>query len=79
MPVYTFRNENTNEVADFNMSMSEMDTFVKENPNMTREYNKSVGVITGFNKKPDGGFRDMLREIKKSNSRGFSKSNINTF
>jgi len=32
-----------------------------------------------LNKKPDSGFRDLLKTIKKGNSKGLSKSTVNTF
>jgi hypothetical protein len=35
--------------------------------------------IKGVKNKPDSGFRDLLKDMKKTHSQGFSKSKINTF
>lgn len=62
------------------MSISACDQYLKDNPDMEQMINGFPGI--GYNtvtKKPDDGFRDVLREIKKNNSKGFTKSNINTF
>jgi hypothetical protein len=79
MPAYSFRNIETDEVTEHFFTISEMEDFVSKNPNMVREYVKAPGVITGFHQKPENGFRDLLKDIKKSNSRGISQSSINTF
>jgi hypothetical protein len=35
--------------------------------------------IKGVKNKPDNGFRDLLKDMKKKHSQGLSKSAINTF
>ena len=76
MPSYKFLNKDTNEEVDIFMSISERDMFLQENPNMEQLVNgaPSIGYST-LTKKPDNGFRDILKTIKKNN-RG---SKINTF
>lgn len=83
MPNYTFRNNETDEVFDITMSISERDQYVQNNPHLTQ-------LITGApsigdphrlgRKKPDEGFRDVLRNIKSHHpgSRK-TKSTINDF
>jgi len=83
MPNYTFRNNETDEVFDIHMSISERDQYVQNNPHLTQ-------LITGApsigdphrlgRKKPDEGFRDVLRNIKSHHpgSRK-TKSTINDF
>lgn len=74
MPSYTFKNKTTGEVWDETLTMSEREERLKD-PNIEQ-------LITGINisyaggtKKPDSGFRDVLKKIKSNNIR----SNINTF
>ena len=75
MPTYTFRNNNTGEEQDYILRMSELDAFKQEHPHLSQVINSSAKIVTGVNQKPDSGFRDVLKSIKKAN-RG---SNINTW
>lgn len=80
MPTYKFKNKDTGEEIELFMSISACDQYLKDNPNMEQLVNGFPGI--GYNMvttKPADGFRDVLKEIKKKNSRGFTKSNINTF
>jgi hypothetical protein len=83
MPSYLFlNNDSGEEFTDF-MSISQLEIFLKENPNITQLVNGApmIGTNTfvGKSGKPDSGFRDILKNIKKKHSRGFTKSTINTF
>lgn len=75
MPTYSFINTETNEEFEEFMSLSARDEFLKDNPHIsvTIRYAPRVGYNDA--KKPDDGFRDILRKIKKENPR----SNVNTF
>lgn len=81
MPNYTFLTE-TGDYIEVSMSMSEREEYLKENPTHQQVIHKapSIGdsVRLGL-KKPDSGFRDVLKEIKKKHSGGITKSTINTF
>ena len=76
MPSYKFLNKDTNEEVDIFMSISERNKFLQENPNMEQLVNgaPSIGYST-LTKKPDNGFRDVLKEVKKKHRR----STINTW
>lgn len=79
MPNYNVRNKKTGKVKIIEMTMAEMDQYEKDNPQM--EIMCGAPLIhsgTGL-KKPDQGFRDVLRTIKKGNSKGFHRSTVNTF
>lgn len=79
MPTYRFVNETGEEFEEF-MSISALDEYLKENPNLTQLVNGAPMISSGRGmQKPDDGFRDLLKDIKKKNSRGFSRSTINTF
>lgn len=81
MPTYTFMNTNTNEEFDITMSMSELDTYISENPHF-KQVLKSMNIVDPTRlgiQKPDSGFRDLLKDMKKKHSGGFTKSTINTW
>ncbi len=80
MPTYSFIDNNTGEEFEEFMSISALDVYLKENPNLTQTVNGAPLISSGRGMgKPDNTFRDLLKEVKKNNSRGISKSNINTF
>lgn len=77
MPNYSFRNKETGEEFDLSLSMADRETYLAENPQIEQ-------ILTSINiadpsrlglRKPDSGFRDVLKNIKKKH-RG---SKINTW
>jgi hypothetical protein len=80
MPTYTFRDKNTDEVFDKMMKISEREQYLSDNPHIV-----TVVTAPGVNReltsnmKPDQGFRDVLREIKKKHNKVWTPSKINTF
>jgi len=77
MPTYTFRDTTTNIDEDVFIKYSEVESYLTNNPTKIKiATSPSIisGVQSGSNK-PDEGFRDILRTIKKNNRR----STINTF
>ena len=73
MPTYTFKRLDTGEIWTEYMSISARDAFV-EDKNIEQQV-ASPAIVSGFTKKPDNGFRDVLKHIKSSHY----KSNLNTF
>jgi len=82
MPSYSFKNLNTGEEFITVMSMAEREEYVKTNPHIQQQLIAAPAlgdsIRMGMVKPPDS-FRDILREVKKKNSKGFSRSTINTF
>jgi hypothetical protein len=80
MPTYKFLNTVTNkEHTDF-MSISALEGYLRDNPHVVQLVHGSPAIVSGRGRgKPDDSFRDVLKEIKKKNSKGLSKSTINTF
>jgi hypothetical protein len=77
MPTYVYLNSETGEQEEHFHKISEMETFSANNPHLTRIITTSRNnLITGYNQKPDEGFRDILKSVKKASGRN---SNINTF
>lgn len=74
MPSYTFKNLDSGEIFESNLSLSEREELLKD-PNIEQMITSAPGLISGVSLKPDSGFRDVLKKIKKNNIR----SNINTF
>ena len=77
MPTYQYIDEETGEVSERFMSISNMEQFEKDNPNM-KKYITSAPAIgdsvrLGIKRTPDS-FNDMLKTIKKTNA----GSEINT-
>lgn len=77
MPTYTFKHIETGDVEDYVIRMSQLDEFKKDNPELTQVISGGQGLVRDSgNMKPDEGFRDVLKSIKKASGRG---ENINTF
>lgn len=83
MPFYMFKDKNTGEEWEEFMGISAADKYLEENPHIERMVNGvpgiASGVMNGNRSKPDEGFRDILREMKKKTSKGITQSTINTF
>lgn len=83
MPTYLFKNKDTGEQWEEFMGISAADKYLVENPHIERMVNGFPGMASsamGASKtKPDDGFRDVLREIKRKSQQGISRSTINTF
>jgi len=80
MPTYKFLNNYTGEEYENFMSISALDEYLKTNPHLTQLVNGAPALSSGRGmKKPDQGFRDLLKNIKEGNSKGISRSTVNTF
>ena len=66
MPVYTFRDIETQEVFDVSMRMSELDEYKKENPNHERYFDEVPALVSGTGIKSDSGFKDVLTKISEA-------------
>jgi hypothetical protein len=71
MPRYTFTNpkDKTGKVFELTMSYEEYVQYVKDNPHLEQVFSPPgiADPIRVGQKKPDGWFRDRLKEIKKGN------------
>lgn len=77
MPTYTFYNKNTKKEFDITMSISELDKYIEDNPHLSQVL-KPIPLADPTRlgiKKPDSGFRDVLKKAKNAH-RG---STINTW
>jgi hypothetical protein len=79
MPTYNFINNDTGEEFSEFMSISALDQYIKDNPNVTQLVSGAPLIHSGRGLgKPDQGFRDLLKDMKKKHSQGFTRSTINT-
>ena len=77
MPTYKFKNLITCVEYEQFMSIAEMEVYT-QNPNI-KLLPSMPAIVAGIDRKPDNGFRDILKNIKKESERGISRSTINTF
>lgn len=79
MPTYKFLNNDTGEEFEEFMTISALDEYLKNNPHLTQLINGAPMIHSGRGmKKPDDGFKDLLKDMKKKHSGGITKSTINT-
>jgi hypothetical protein len=80
MPTYEFRNTKTNDIIERFFSVAKRDELVASGE--WEVYHSGSAATIGDpvrmgHKKPDRAFRDLLKHIKKGNSKAISKSTIN--
>lgn len=82
MPTYNFRNTETGEETEVFMKISELDDFKANNPQLQQFLTKAPSLnydsaAMGV-RKTDDNFNSLLKHIKKGNSKGITKSTIQT-
>lgn len=75
MPTYQFKNKETEEQFELVLKISQLDEFKADHPHLEQVISSQT-VVRSRDMKPDSGFRDVLKSIKKASGRG---ANINTF
>lgn len=68
MPTYSFKNKKNGKCFDRVLKISELDAFLKNNPNLVQEITSAPAIGDSVRlgiKRPDEGFKDLLRNIKK--------------
>jgi hypothetical protein len=67
MPLYVFKDVNTDEVFEKTMKIAERDEYLKDNPNIVGVISapKIVGGV-GTNLKVDDGFREVVSKVKET-------------
>jgi hypothetical protein len=79
MPTYVFLNNDTGEEYEEFMPICELDYYLKSNPNVTQQVTAPALHSGRGMGKPDEGFRDLLKKIKKDANKGITRSTVNTF
>lgn len=77
MANYTFLDTKTDKQFDIDMPISELDDYKARNPHLQQLIIRAPALSSGSSsKKPDSGFRDVLKRIKKGSARN---NTINTW
>lgn len=79
MANYSFRNTRTNEEFEVDMPISQLDAYKAENPHLEQFISRAPAMADPSRlglRKPDAGFRDVLKRVKKASGKGNS---INTW
>jgi hypothetical protein len=79
MPTYSFRNKETHEVFEKFMKMSEKEQYLISNPELESILGAPAMIDQTSTLKPDNGFRDLLKDIRKKHNKVWTPSTINTF
>jgi hypothetical protein len=78
MPIYSIKDTTNDKIFEVNVKFAELDDYLSANPTFKQVFNKFPGVADPTRigkKKPDDGFRDVLREVQNHHKR----DNINTW
>ena len=79
MPTYIFRDTKTEQYHEEFMSINDLDQYLADNPHLVQELS-APSIVSGVSgRKPDSSFRDILKNVKREHSRGFTKSTVNTW
>jgi hypothetical protein len=71
---YNFKNNLTGEESTIEMPISEREEFLEKNPHMEQMVSTGIRIsYSGYGVQVDGGFRDVLKKIKKD----YPRSTIN--
>lgn len=65
MANYTFKDKITGEVETLSLTLKEREEYLANNPHKEQLIVNTNGFVSGHGNKPDDGFRDLLREMKK--------------
>lgn len=79
MPTYRFLNNVTNEEYEEFMSISALEVYLQEHTDRTQLLSSPALVSGRGMGKPDSGFRDVLKQIKRNSNKGITRSTIETF
>lgn len=83
MPFYDFKNTKTEEKLENQMmSISTMEQFLVDNPDWIIQLTGSIPIgdpVRMGMKKPDEGFRDLLKHMKKNRLNNRSGNSLNTW
>ena len=68
MPIYTFRDVDTDEIFDIMMSISDLDKYKEANPNHVRYIDSAPSIVSSvsISGKLDDGFKDVLTKISEA-------------
>lgn len=69
MPIYTFKNKETEEITEHTCKIAELDKFKEDNPHLERYFNSVIPMGDPVHlgvKRLDNGFREVLQNIHRN-------------
>lgn len=64
MPLYTFRDKDTNELIELTLRIADYDSFLASNHNLERFIDSVPGLVSGTGSiKTDSGFKEVLSKV----------------
>lgn len=64
MPVYLFKDRDTNELIELTLRIADYDSFLSSNPNLERYIDSVPGLVRGTGSiKTDTGFKEVLSKV----------------
>jgi hypothetical protein len=72
MPIYSIKNIETDEVFEVNMKFSDLEKYLSDNPSHKQIFTRFPGTADPIRmgiRKPDDGFRDVLRNVQHHHKR----------
>ena len=75
MPTYNFKDRETGAEHSKFMTWTESEEYLTTNPNLERLLTAPM-IVAGIDKKPESGFRDVLKRIKKASG---SENTVETY
>ena len=64
MPIYTFRDKDTDELIELTLRIADYDSFLSSNPNLERYIDSFPGLVSGRGSiKTDSGFKEVLSKV----------------
>lgn len=64
MPLYTFRNKDTEEIFELTLRISDYDSYLASNPNIERYIDSVPGIVGGVGSvRTDNGFKEVLSKV----------------
>jgi hypothetical protein len=64
MPIYSFRDKDTDELIELTLRIADYDSFLASNPNLESFINHVPGIVSGTGSiKTDSGFKEVLSKV----------------
>ena len=64
MPLYSFRDKDTDELVEFTLRIADYDSFLTSNPNLERYFDSFPGIVGGTGSiRTDSGFKEVLSKV----------------
>ena len=64
MPIYSFKDKDSNELIELTLRIADYDSFLASNPNLERYIDSVPGIVSGTGSiRTDSGFKEVLSKV----------------